>query len=165
MFDIGWTEMLMVAVVAILVVGPKELPGMLRGFGRTMGNLRRMASEFQGQFNDALREAEQQAGLDEARKSVSGLNDLNPVKNLKDAVNPLKDVERDISDAMKTPPAEATPTKPASASPSTEAAPNDEPAAPEPAAPASSGSDTPEAGTDAGAPPEEPVKAAKAGGA
>ncbi len=153
--------MLMVAVVAILVVGPKELPGMLRGFGRTMGNLRRMASEFQGQFNDALREAEQQAGLDEARKTVSGLNDLNPVKNLKDAVNPLKDVERDISDAMKTPPAEATATKPASAPPSTEAAPKNETTATEPAAPASGPS---EAGTDAVESPEEPVKAAKAGG-
>lgn len=63
MFDIGWTELLLVAVVAIVVVGPKELPDMLRNLGRGMRAVRRMASDFQGQFNDALKEAE----LDEVR--------------------------------------------------------------------------------------------------
>lgn len=163
MFDIGWTEMLMVAVVAILVVGPKELPGMLRGFGRTMGNLRRMASEFQGQFNDALREAEQQAGLDEARKSVSGLNDLNPMKNLKDAVNPLKDVERDIGDAMKTPPTTATSSKPSTAPDSTGTPANADAAASEPATAETDVTAATATGSEAGAPSEPPAQAAKAG--
>ena len=66
MFDIGWTELVVVGCVAILVVGPKELPGMLRTFGKTVGNMRRMAGDFQRQFNDALKEAE----IDELQKTV-----------------------------------------------------------------------------------------------
>ncbi|MEC9344205.1 MAG: Sec-independent protein translocase protein TatB, partial [Pseudomonadota bacterium] len=67
MFDIGWTELFVVAIVALFVVGPKDLPGMLRTVGKTVGNLRRMAGDFQRQFNDALKEAE----LDEVRKAAS----------------------------------------------------------------------------------------------
>lgn len=81
MFDIGWTEMIVVAIVAILVVGPKDLPKMLRAFGKTVSNLRSMAGDFQRQFNEALKEAELDevkdiaqgkgfAPLDDARKSM-----------------------------------------------------------------------------------------------
>jgi sec-independent protein translocase protein TatB len=59
MFDIGWSEILMIAVVAIIVVGPKDLPRMLRTLGKTMGQLRRTANDFKRQFDDALKEAEQ----------------------------------------------------------------------------------------------------------
>ena len=107
MFDIGWTELLLVAVVAILVVGPKDLPRMLRTFGQTLGSLRRMAGEFQGQFNEALREAERQSGLDEAKKTVSGLSDINPVKDLKDSINPLNDIGKDLEKDLKADPAAA----------------------------------------------------------
>jgi sec-independent protein translocase protein TatB len=69
MFDIGWSELLVVAAVALVVVGPRELPGMLRTIGRMMAGVRRMASDFQSQFNEAMREAE----LDELRKEVDGL--------------------------------------------------------------------------------------------
>ncbi|MEQ9689486.1 MAG: Sec-independent protein translocase protein TatB, partial [Bauldia litoralis] len=62
---------MVVACVAILVVGPKDLPGMLRTFGKTVGSLRRMAGDFQRQFNDALKDAEQSAGLDEVKKATS----------------------------------------------------------------------------------------------
>ena len=58
MFDIGWGELLLIGVVALIVIGPKELPGTLRTLGQWMGKLRRMASEFQGQFQEAMREAE-----------------------------------------------------------------------------------------------------------
>ena len=58
MFDIGWTEMLVIAVVMIVVVGPKDLPRMLRTFGKTTAKLRAMAGDFQKQFNEALKEAE-----------------------------------------------------------------------------------------------------------
>jgi len=105
MFDIGWAELLVVAVVAILVVGPKELPGMLRSFGKTVGNLRRMASEFQGQFSEALREAETQAGVDDMKKSMSGMSDLNPMKDFKNSINPLNDIGKDINSALKSTPA------------------------------------------------------------
>jgi sec-independent protein translocase protein TatB len=58
MFDIGWGELVLIGVVALIVIGPKELPGTLRTLGQWMGKLRRMASEFQGQFQEAMREAE-----------------------------------------------------------------------------------------------------------
>ena len=58
MFDIGWSELVLIAVVALIVIGPKELPGVLRMVGQWTGKVRRMAAEFQGQFSEALREAE-----------------------------------------------------------------------------------------------------------
>ena len=92
MFDIGWPELLVVAIVLIVVVGPKDLPPMLRAFGRTTKKLRAMASEFRGQFDDALREAE----LDDVKKTFDDARKLNPMQNLRDAVNPLKDTAKDI---------------------------------------------------------------------
>lgn len=80
MFDIGWTEILVVAVVAILVVGPKELPSMLMTFGRTVGRMRRMANDFQSQFNDVLREAERQANVDDIRKDLAAVTSIDPTK-------------------------------------------------------------------------------------
>lgn len=58
MFDIGWSELLVIGVVALIAIGPKELPGVLRAAGHWMGKVRRMASEFQDQFREAMREAE-----------------------------------------------------------------------------------------------------------
>ena len=58
MFDIGWMELLVIAVVAILVVGPKDLPRLMRTFGHYAGKVRRMASDFQTQFDQAMTDAE-----------------------------------------------------------------------------------------------------------
>jgi sec-independent protein translocase protein TatB len=58
MFDIGWSELVVVGIVALIAIGPKELPGVLRSLGHWMGKVRRMASEFQDQFREAMREAE-----------------------------------------------------------------------------------------------------------
>jgi sec-independent protein translocase protein TatB len=58
MFDISWSELLIVGVVALIAIGPKELPGVLRAVGQWMGKIRRMASDFQDQFREAMREAE-----------------------------------------------------------------------------------------------------------
>ena len=58
MFDIGWSELVVIAVVALIAIGPKELPGVLRMVGQWMGKARKMAAEFQGQFQEAMREAE-----------------------------------------------------------------------------------------------------------
>jgi sec-independent protein translocase protein TatB len=58
MFDIGWSELLVIAVVAIVVVGPKDLPRLMRSFGRYAGKLRRMASDFQKQFDQAISDGE-----------------------------------------------------------------------------------------------------------
>ncbi len=83
--------MMVVAVVAILFVGPKELPAMLRTFGRAVKKVRAMASEFQGQFDEALKDAE----LDGVKDSINKVRDLDPTKKIKDSLNPLKsDLEK-----------------------------------------------------------------------
>ena len=109
MFDIGWTEMLVVAVVLIVIVGPKDLPKMLRTFGKTTAKLRAMAGDFQRQFNEALKEAE----LDDVKKSVDELRGLNPASAVKKHLNPFEKAASDLRaglESMKSPaakPAEA----------------------------------------------------------
>ncbi|WP_018184476.1 Sec-independent protein translocase protein TatB [Kaistia granuli] len=85
MLDIGWSELLVIAVVAIVVVGPKDLPPMMRALGRSLSKMRKMAGEFQGQFNEALKEAE----LDDVKKSFDELRGLNPMNDIKNSLNPL----------------------------------------------------------------------------
>jgi len=92
MFEIGWTEMLVIAVVMIVVVGPKDLPGMLRSFGRTSAKLRTMAGDFQKQFNDALKEAE----LDDVKKSVETLRSLNPAAEIRKQLNPFQNAASEV---------------------------------------------------------------------
>lgn len=91
MFDIGWTELLVVGVVALLVVGPKELPALLRTIGRYVGMIKRQANEFRAQFDDAIRETE----LEQLRREVASLKT--------DAESSLRSVEKsvqtEISDA------------------------------------------------------------------
>jgi sec-independent protein translocase protein TatB len=58
MFDIGWSEIVVIGVVALIVIGPKELPAVLRAIGQWTTKIRRMAGEFQSQFQEAMREAE-----------------------------------------------------------------------------------------------------------
>ena len=57
-FDIGWSELVVIGVVALIAIGPKELPTVLRTLGQYMGKIKRMSAEFQSQFQEALREAE-----------------------------------------------------------------------------------------------------------
>lgn len=89
MFDIAWSEMVLIGAVALVVIGPKDLPKALRTVGQTIGRVRRMASEFQGQFNEAMREAEL-ADLKKQVEDVGGsvsnsLNtDFKPIDSIKD---------------------------------------------------------------------------------
>ncbi len=71
MFDIGWSELVLIGVVALIVIGPKELPGVLRAIGQWSAKLRRMAAEFQGQFHEAMREAE----MADLKKQVDDINE------------------------------------------------------------------------------------------
>lgn len=97
MLDIGWTELLVIAVVLIVVVGPKDLPPMLRAFGKMTGRLRKTAGEFRAQFDEALREAE----LDDVRKTISDVKNLNPASSLRDAMNPLRQMGNEIKADLK----------------------------------------------------------------
>ena len=116
MFEVGWSEMLVIAIVMIVVVGPKDLPAMLRTFGRTTAKLRAMAADFQKQFNEALKEAE----LDEVKKSVDELRSLNPAAEIRKQLNPFEqaaaDVRAGVDDMMKPKPA-PDPQTPASSEP------------------------------------------------
>ncbi len=82
MFDIGWTELLILAIVAILIVGPKDLPRMLYSLGQTLGKLRRSADDFRRQFNESMREA----GMDEVRNDMKKMSQLNPAHQIKDEI-------------------------------------------------------------------------------
>lgn len=92
MLDIGWTELLVIAIVLIVVVGPKDLPPMLRAFGKMTSNLRKMAGDFRTQFDEALREAD----MDDVRKTISDAKSLNPANALRDAINPLRQMGQEI---------------------------------------------------------------------
>src|ERR1700761_1931279 len=109
MFDIGWSEIAVIAVVALIAIGPKELPGVLRMVGQWMGKARKMAAEFQGQFNEAMREAEMadlKKSFDEVREAASGLTSNNMITSLqKDVTNSLR-----IDDPEKPMDAQAAPT-------------------------------------------------------
>lgn len=89
MFDIAWSEMVLIGAVALVVIGPKDLPKALRTVGQTVGKIRRMASEFQGQFNEAMREAEL-ADLKKQVEDVGGSvssalnNDFKPIEPIKE---------------------------------------------------------------------------------
>ena len=90
MFDIGWSEVLVIATVAIVVVGPKDLPRMLRTFGKTMGTVRRTANDFKRQFDDALREAEREVDLADTRKELKAL-----------VGDPLAETKKDFDKTMR----------------------------------------------------------------
>src|ERR1700688_339102 len=94
MFDIGWSELVVIAVVALIAIGPKELPGVLRMVGQWMGKARRMAAAFQGQFQEAMREAEMadlKKSFDEVREAATGFASGNVMTSLeKDVGNALR---------------------------------------------------------------------------
>ena len=93
-FGFGYSEMFVVAVVAIIVIGPKDLPRVLRAFGKTVAKMRGMAREFQGHLDSAMTEA----GIDEVKKEFDNIknsaNIVEPVK--KSVVNETKKQEDDF---------------------------------------------------------------------
>ncbi len=86
MFDLSWSELLVIGVVALIAIGPKELPGALRTLGHWMGKVRRMASDFQDQFRDAMREAEVadlKKQVDEMTDTARSYTDFDPLADIK----------------------------------------------------------------------------------
>jgi sec-independent protein translocase protein TatB len=96
MFDIGWSELVVIAVVALIAIGPKELPGVLRMVGQWMGKARKMAAEFQGQFQEAMREAEMadlKKSFDEVKEAATGFTGGNLMTSLQRDVDKALDIE------------------------------------------------------------------------
>jgi sec-independent protein translocase protein TatB len=125
MFDIGWSELLVIAAVAIIVVGPKDLPRMLRTFGNYAGKARKVANDFKRQFDEALREAE----LEDVRKSVEDMSKLPTLTDLTKPADKPAPVAATPVAAESAPPAAAiadattvdtpAPAEPAAAEPKT----------------------------------------------
>jgi sec-independent protein translocase protein TatB len=96
MFDIGWSELVVIAVVALIAIGPKELPGVLRMVGQWMGKARKMAAEFQGQFQEAMREAEMadlKKSFDEVKEAATGFTSNNIMTSLERDVGKALDID------------------------------------------------------------------------
>jgi sec-independent protein translocase protein TatB len=94
MFDMSWGEIMVIGGVALIVIGPKDLPKALRTVGQMTAKVRRMAGEFQSQFSDAMREAE----LQDVRKEVEGLNrDVTAATSA--AFNPIQTLREEIKGA------------------------------------------------------------------
>jgi sec-independent protein translocase protein TatB len=121
MFDIGWSELLVIGVVALIAIGPKELPGALRTLGQWTGKLRRMASEFQNQFHEAMREAEMadlKKQVDEMTSQAKSYSDFDPIGDVR---KEIESTQRQIESAMAEPPASsAAPVTPSAALPGAE---------------------------------------------
>jgi sec-independent protein translocase protein TatB len=120
MFDIGWSELVVIAVVALIAIGPKELPGVLRMVGNYMGKIRRMASEFQGQFQEAMREAEMadlKKHVDEMTDTAKGFTDFDPLASVKKEVESFSADPLGASTAAAASPEAAAPGTPAPVSP------------------------------------------------
>ena len=111
MFDIGWSELLVIGIVALVFIGPKELPAVLRTIGQMMGKVRRMAAEFQGQFNEAMREAE----LEDLRKQAEKLNmSVNPLESVKNEIaKPFEQISSDVQSSLEAPVKAEAPSTPA----------------------------------------------------
>src|ERR1700728_2502751 len=75
MFDLDAGKLLVFGIVALAVIPPKDLPRVLRTVGQYVGKMRRMASEFQGQFMDAMKEAEKAADLESVKKEFASLDE------------------------------------------------------------------------------------------
>lgn len=164
MLDVGWTELLLIGVVALIVIGPKDLPVMFHSLGRIMARARGMARE----FTSAMEDAAKASGLDEATKDLRDLKNLTSPRSMGvDALGRAAekfekwDPMQPVRNAGKAQPDPAAPRPPAGAAPSAPAAGSPPPAsaAPAPAetAPAATPSpapaaaapvhDTPEPGT------------------
>jgi sec-independent protein translocase protein TatB len=160
MFDLSWGEMGIIAVVALVVLGPKELPNALRTVSGLMKNARKLANEFQSGVNEIIREAD----LEEARKKLAEVNKNSIQDAITKAVDPSGEVKSALQDAAK----EANqlpvdPTGPAVAAPTEDvaveiaAAAGEAPTLPPSATPAS----TPEPESPDNTPAPEPVGATK----
>jgi len=93
LFDLGWSEMGVIAVVALIVLGPKELPNALRTVTQLMKSARRLAGEFQSGVNEIVREAD----LEDARQLAQGVSKGSIAKAIEKAVDPGGEVKKAVN--------------------------------------------------------------------
>jgi len=90
MFDIGWQELFVVAILAIIVIGPKDLPRAVRTVMRGIRKLRAMAGEFQAGLDEVAREAE----LDEIKREANKIAHYDVTREIKNDLDPDGDLEK-----------------------------------------------------------------------
>ncbi len=95
MFDIGWSEMAVIAAVALVVLGPKDLPKLLRVVGQWTGKARALAREFQGHLDDIARQSE----LDELKKQAEKLTSFDVKSEIANTVDPGGEMRRTVEEA------------------------------------------------------------------
>jgi len=109
MFDIGWGELVVIGIVALIAIGPKELPTVLRTLGQYMGKIRRMAADFQGQFQEAMREAEMaelKKQAEDLKSSVSDIASFDPMASTQKEIEralEVPELEKPLTAAAETP--------------------------------------------------------------
>lgn len=112
MLDIGWSELAIVAAIALFVIGPRELPKALRTIGHYVGKVRAMAREFQSTIDDAVRDTE----LEEVKNQIQSVKKINVNSALREAIDPKNelanafDVNAGSSGSEPTPAVEPDPT-------------------------------------------------------
>jgi sec-independent protein translocase protein TatB len=94
MFDFAWSEIVVIGVVALVVIGPKDLPKVLRTVGTWVGKARAIAREFQGSLDQMMREAE----LEEVRKSVETATSGSLEQTIERAIDPAGELKRSFSE-------------------------------------------------------------------
>lgn len=100
MFDISWTEFLLIGIVALIVIGPKELPAVMRSLGQWSRKIRSLAADFQNQFNEAMREAE----MADLKKQVDDMaSDIKQYDPLKDVRADVETIGKDLDESLKSP--------------------------------------------------------------
>ncbi len=99
MFDLAWGELMVVGLVAVLVLGPKELPQAMRTFAKALRKVRSLSSEFQGHFNEVLREAE----LDEVRKQVQKFSQTSLTDHVTNLVDPKGEIAKEVETTFQDP--------------------------------------------------------------
>ncbi|WP_233385660.1 Sec-independent protein translocase protein TatB [Methylobacterium sp. C25] len=95
MLDMSWGEVMLIGGVALIVIGPKDLPKALRTLGQITSKVRRMAGEFQHQFNEAIREAE----LDEIKRDVEGVK--RQAESFRPSFNPVDTIRNELKSAVE----------------------------------------------------------------
>ena len=92
MFDIGWQELFILAVLAIIVIGPKDLPGAIRTIAKWIRKARSMARDLQDGLDEVVREAD----LDDLKKELDSPGGLDIAKKIEDAVDPTGEITKDM---------------------------------------------------------------------
>jgi sec-independent protein translocase protein TatB len=93
MFDLSWSEILVIGTAAIIFIGPKELPGALRTAGQWMGKARSLAREFQNSVDDMIRESE----LEKIKTEVDKLGSGDLQKHIEGAIDPEGEINRALT--------------------------------------------------------------------